>query len=175
MPFERSNTDNQKRKDRDSESEGKRRRSSLENNAWTPSQSAVLRRFLGLEKANCWFPLTLDKSWIEDHMHVPTLHMVMDVDLSRFKTIVLEFPGQLWTGNGTTWKNVCQYIGFSWAAECQSHLVVQGADSKGHSITWINCYRNHICCPLDVLNSLQPGLHCMRWRRRLGNIGCLEP
>ena len=95
MPFERSNTDVQKRKDRDNESEGKANCSSLENKPWTSPQLAVLRRFLGLEGANFWFPLTLDKSWIVDHVHVPMLHMVMDADLSWFKTIVFERPGQL--------------------------------------------------------------------------------
>jgi len=76
MPFERSNTDVQKRKDRGSESEGKRRRSSLESKPWTPSQLALLRRYLVLEGANFWFPLTLDENWIVDHIHVPMLHMV---------------------------------------------------------------------------------------------------
>jgi hypothetical protein len=38
MLFERNNTDVQKRKDRGSESEGKRRRSSLESKPWTPSE-----------------------------------------------------------------------------------------------------------------------------------------
>ena len=89
MPFERSNTDGQKkRKDRDNESEEKAKRSSFENKPWTPPQLAVLRRFLGLEGAIFLFPLTLDKSWIVEHVHVPMLHMVMDADLSRFKTIV---------------------------------------------------------------------------------------
>jgi hypothetical protein len=103
------------------------------------------------------------------------LHMVMDADLSRFKTIVLERPGQLWAGSsGARWKDFCHYVGFSWAADWQSHLEVQGADSKGYKITWINFHPNPTSCPLDILSYVQPPLHCMRWRRRLGSIGCLE-
>ena len=152
MPFERSNTDGQKRKDRDNESEGKAKRSSLENKPLTSPQLAILRRFLGLEGANFWFPLTLDKPWIVEHVHVPMLHMVMDADLSRFKTIVLERPGQHWAGSiGARWKDFCHYVGFSWAADWQSHLEVQGADSKGHSITWLNFHPNPTSCPLDIL------------------------
>jgi hypothetical protein len=123
MPFERSNTDVQKRKDRGSESEGKRRRSSLESKPWTPSQLALLGRYLVLEGADFWFPFTLDENWIVDHFHLPMLHMVMDVDLSRFKTIVLERPGQLWAGSsGARWKDFCHYVGFSWAGDWQSHF-----------------------------------------------------
>jgi hypothetical protein len=80
------------------------------------------------------------------------LHMVMDADLSRFKTIVLERPGQHWAGSiGARWKDFCHYVGFSWAADWQSHLEVQGADSKGHSITWLNFHPNPTSCPLDIL------------------------
>ena len=96
MPFWINNTEVQKRKDRGSESEGKRRRSSLVSMPWTPPQLAIVERFKALEGADFWFPLTLDENWIKDHLHLPTLHMVMDADLSRFKTIVLERPGQLW-------------------------------------------------------------------------------
>ena len=156
MPFDSNNTDGQKREDRGSESEGKRRRSSLESKPWTPSQLALLRRYLVLEGANFWLPLTLDENWIVDHIHVPMLHMVMDADLSRFKTIVLERPGQLWAARGATWKSVCQCIGFSWAADWQSHFVVQGVDSKGRSITWINFHPNPTSCPLNVLSYVQP-------------------
>jgi hypothetical protein len=96
MPFVRCNTDVQKRKDRGSESEGNRKRSSLASMPWTPSQLAISGRYLALEGADFWFPLTLDENWIKDHLRLPMLHMVMDADLSRFKTIVLERPGQLW-------------------------------------------------------------------------------
>jgi len=96
MPFVRHNTDAQKRKDRGSESEGNRNRSSLASMPWTTSQLAISGRYLALEGADFWFPLTLDENWIIDHLRLPMLHMVMDADLSRFKTIVLERPGQLW-------------------------------------------------------------------------------
>jgi hypothetical protein len=53
MPFERNNTDAQKRKDRGSESEGKRRRSSsLVSMPWSPSQLALLGHYLVLEGAD---------------------------------------------------------------------------------------------------------------------------
>ena len=104
MPFGRNNTDGQKRKDRGSDSEGKRKRSSLASLPWTPSQQAILGRYLALEGADFWFPLTLDENWIKDHLHLPMLHMVMDADLNRFKTIVSERPGQLWVG--TMWMQV---------------------------------------------------------------------
>ena len=43
-----------------------------------------------------------------NHFRLPMLHMVMDADLSQFKTIVLERPGQLWAGSsGSSWKNFC--------------------------------------------------------------------
>ena len=58
------------------------------------------------------------------------------------------------------------------SADWQSHLEVQGADSKGYKITWINFHPNPASCPLDILSYVQPPLHCMRWCRRLG--GCLE-
>ena len=93
MPFERNNNDAQKRKDRDSKAEGKRRRGSLEKKPLMPPQLVVL--IWGLEGANCWFPLTLNKSRIEDHVHVPMLQMAIDADMSRFKTIVLERPSEL--------------------------------------------------------------------------------
>ena len=60
------------------------------------------------------------------------------------------------------------------SADWQSHLEVQGADSKGYKITWINFHPNPTSCPLNVLSYVQPPLHCIRWRRRLGSIGCLE-
>jgi len=53
MPFERNNTDVQTREDRGSESEGKRRRSSLKGKPWAPYQLAL---FLALEGANFWVP-----------------------------------------------------------------------------------------------------------------------
>jgi hypothetical protein len=82
------------------------------------SRTETLFGFLGLEGANFWFPLTLDRSWIVEHVHVPMLHMVMDADMSRFKTIVLERPGELWAGSsGARWKDFCHYVGFSWAAD----------------------------------------------------------
>jgi len=152
MPFGRNNTEVQKRKDRGSESEGKRRRSSLVSMPWTPPQLAVVGRFKALEGADFWFPLTLDENWIKDHLRLPMLHMVMDADLNRFKTIVSERPGQLWVGSGTTWSGFCQYVGFSWRADCQSHLVVQGTDSNFNKITWMNFHPNPSSCPLDVLN-----------------------
>jgi len=105
---------------------------------------------------------------------LPMLHMVMDAGLSRFKTIVLERPGQLWVSNKTKWSDFCQNVGFSWRADCQSHLVVQGADSKGNKITWINFHPDPSSCPLNVLSDVQPPLHCMRWRRKLEFIGCLN-
>ena len=174
MPFGRNNTDGQKRKDRGSDSEGKRKRSSLASLPWTPSQQAILGRYLALEGADFWFPLTLDENWIKDHLHLPMLHMVMDADLSRFKTIVTERPGQLWVGSGTTWSSFCQCVGFSWRADWQSHLVVQGTDSNSNKITWINFHPTPSSCPLNVLNYVQPPLHCMRWRCKLGDIGCLN-
>ena len=174
MPFGRKNTEGQKRKDRGSDSEGMRKRSSLASMPWTPSQQAILGRYLALEGADFWFPLTLDENWIKDHLHLPMLHMVMDADLSRFKTIVLERPGQLWASNKTKWSGFCQHVGFSWRADCQSHLVVQGADSKVNKITWINFHPDPSSCPLNVLSYVQPPLHCMRWRRKLGSIGCLN-
>ena len=139
MPFKRNNTDGQRRKDRGSESEGKRRRSSHENKPWTPSELALLGRFKALEGANFWFPLTLDENWIKDHFRLPMLHVIMDVDLSRFKTIVLGRPGQLWAGSsgGGRWKDFCSCVGFTWRVDWQSYFVVQGADSNIHKITWI--------------------------------------
>ena len=154
MPFGRKNTEGQKRKDRGSDSEGMRKRSSLASMPWTPSQQAILGRYLALEGADFWFPLTLDENWIKDHLHLPMLHMVMDADLSRFKTIVLERPGQLWASNKTKWSGFCQHVGFSWRADCQSHLVVQGADSKGNKITWINFHPTPSSCPLNVLSDV---------------------
>jgi len=175
MPFERNNTEVQKRKDRSIESVGKRRRSSLESKPWTPSQLALKQRYLALEGAEFWFPLTLDEKWIGDHSHLPMLHIFMDTDLSRFKTVVLEPPGQLWAGScGKRWKDFCRCVGFSWMADWQSHLVVQGADSKGKKITWINFHPNPSSCPLNVLRYAQPPLNCTRWRRKLGSIGCLN-
>ena len=129
---------------------------------------------MALEGADFWFPLTLDENWIKDHLHLPMLHMVMDADLSRFKTIVTERPGQLWVGSGTTWSSFCQCVGFSWRADWQSHLVVQGTDSNSNKITWINFHPTPSSCPLNVLNYVQPPLHCMRWRCKLGDIGCLN-
>jgi hypothetical protein len=141
MPFERNNTDVQTREDRSSKSEGKRRRSTLESMPWAPSQLAL---FLALEGArNFGSPLTLEENLILDHFRLPMLHMVMAADLSRFNTIVLERPGQLWAGSsGTRWKDFCHYVGFSWAADWQSHFVVQGTDSKFNKITWINFHPN---------------------------------
>jgi len=156
MPFGINNDEGKKRIDRGSESEGKRRCSSTER-PWTPSELALLRRYLALEDADFWFPLTLDEKWIKDHPRLPMLHMVMDADLSRFKTIVLERPSQLWTGSvGSSWKGFCKCAGFSWAADWESHLEVQGADSKGNKITWINFHPNPSSCPMDVLNYIQP-------------------
>ena len=172
MPFGRNNTEVQKRKDRGSDSEGMRKRSSLASVPWTRPQLAILERFKALEGADFWFPH--NENWIKDHLHLPMLHMVMDADLSRFKTIVLERPGQLWASNKTKWSGFCQHVGFSWRADCQSHLVVQGADSKGNKITWINFHPDPSSCPLNVLSYVQPPLHCMRWRRKLGSIGCLN-
>ena len=176
MPFKRNNTDVQRRKDRGSESEGKRRRCSHENKPWTPSELALLGRFKALEGANFWFPLTLDENWTKDHFRLPMLHVIMDVDLSRFKTIVLGRPGQLWAGSsgGGRWKDFCSCVGFTWRVDWQSYFVVQGADSNIHKITWINFHPNPTSCPLNVLSYVQPPLHCMRWRRKLGPIGCLN-
>jgi len=174
MPFDKNNTDVQKRTDRGSDSKGKRRSSSLERKPWTPPQLALKLRFLALEGANFWFPLILELEWIKRHPRLPMLHMVMDADLSRFKTIVLERPSQLWASSGASWKDFCRCIGFSWAADWQSHFVVQGTDSKFNKITWINFHPNPTSCPLNVLSHVQPPLHCMRWRRKLGSIGCLN-
>jgi hypothetical protein len=103
------------------------------------------------------------------------LHVVMDVDLSRFKTIVSERPGQLWAGSsGGRWKDFCYCVGFTWRADWQSHFVVQGADSKGNKITWINFHPDPSSCPLNVLSYVQPPLHCMHWRIKLASIGCLN-
>ena len=173
MPFEKGKTAASSHKN-SKPKQGAAKRSSLENNPWTPPQLAVKNRILGLEDANCWFPLTLAKPWFEGHPNVPALHMVIDADLSRFKTIVLERPGQLWASRGAGWKDVCRSIGFSWASDWQSHLVVQGVDTNGHHLTWINCHPDPTGCPLNVLDTPQPGLHCMLWRRKLGRIGCLE-
>ena len=99
----------------------------------------------------------------------------MDADLSRFKTIVLKRPGQLWAGSsGVRWKDFFLYVWFSWAADWRSHFVVQGTDSNFNKITWINFHPNPSSCPLNVLGYVQPPLHCMRWRRKLGPIGCLN-
>ena len=173
MLFEKGNISASLRDD-GKQKKGAAKRSSLENKPWTPPQVAVKNRILGLEDANCWFPLTLAKPWFEGHPNVPALHMVIDADLSRFETIVLERPGQLWACNSTRWRDVCRSIGFSWVHDWQRHLVVQGADTDGHNITWINCHPNPTGCPFDVLDAPQPGLHCMLWRRKLGRIGCLE-
>ena len=81
MPFERNNTDAQKRKDRDSKLEGKRRSTSLEKKAIDATSASSIETLWGLEGANCWFPLILNKSWIEDHVHVPMLQMVIDADI----------------------------------------------------------------------------------------------
>ena len=48
MPFKRNNTDVQRRKDRGSESEGKRRRSSHENKPWTPKEEPKEVEMLGM-------------------------------------------------------------------------------------------------------------------------------
>jgi len=74
MPFERNDTDIQKRNDRGSESEGKRRRSSLESKPWRPSELALLRPYLLLEGANFWFPVIQNENWIVDHLRLPMLH-----------------------------------------------------------------------------------------------------
>ena len=126
MPFKRNTTDGQMRTDRGSDSAGKRKKSSLSSMPWTPSQLALKLRFLALEGANFWFPLSLDENWIKGHFPLPMLHVVMDVDLSRFKTIVSERPGQLWAGSsGGRWKDFCYCVGFTWRADWQSHFVVQ--------------------------------------------------
>ena len=175
MPFKMNNTDGELREDRGSDSKGKRRSSSLERKPWTPPQLALKLRFLALEGANFWSPLILDKDWIEDHLGLAKLHVVMDVDLSRFITIVSERPGQLWAGSsGARWKDFCQCVGFSWAADWEIHLEVRGADSKGNKITWINFHPNPTSCPLNVLSHVQPPLHCMLWRCKLSSIGCLN-
>ena len=174
MPFKMNNTDGELREDRGSDSKGKRKSSSLEGKRWTQPQLALKLRFLALEGANFWFPLILDKDWIEDHLGLAKLHVVMDVDLSRFITIVSERPSQLWASSGASWKDVCQCVGFSWAADWQSHFVVQGTDSKFNKITWINFHPNPTSCPLNVLSHVQPHLHCMLWRCKLSSIGCLN-
>jgi hypothetical protein len=92
MLFERNNTDVQKRKDRGSESEGKRRHSSLESKPWTPSGVALL------DLLNPGGYELLVPSYSERELDRRSLsfadaartHMVMDADLSRFKTIVLK-------------------------------------------------------------------------------------
>jgi len=56
MPFKRNNTDVQKRNDRGSKSDGKRRRSSYEIESWTPPRLALLGHYLVLEGANFWVP-----------------------------------------------------------------------------------------------------------------------
>jgi len=48
MPFERNNTDAQKRKDRDSKSEGKRRRTSLEKKVIDATSASGIETLLGL-------------------------------------------------------------------------------------------------------------------------------
>ena len=173
MPFEKGNTAQSSRKN-GKPKQGARKRSSLENKPWTSPQLAVKKRFLGLEEANCWFPCTLARPWFEVHPNVPALHMVMDADLSLFETIVLERPGQLLASRGASWKDVCRSIGFSWASTWQRHVVAQHNGINGQHLTWINCHPNPTGCPLDVLDTPQPGLHCMLWRRKLGRIGCLE-
>jgi len=76
------------------------------------------------------------------------LHMVMDADLSQFKTIVLERPSQLWAGSSSlSWMDFCKSVGFSWAADWLSHFVVQGADSEVNKITWINFHPKLSSCP----------------------------
>jgi len=174
MPFDKDNIEVRNRTDRDSKSVGKRKSSSLEGKRWTLPQLALKRRYLALEGVDFWFPLTQDEKWIKGHLRLAMLHMIMGADLSRFKTIVSERPGQLWTGIGSSWRDVCSCIGFSWAADWQSHLVVQGTDSKGNKITWINFHPKPSRCPRDVLNEVQPPLHCMNWRRKLSLIGCLN-
>jgi hypothetical protein len=52
--------------------------------------------------------------------------------------------------------------------------VVQGTHSNFNKITWINFHPNPSSCPLNVLDSVQPSLDCMRWRRKLCSIGCLN-
>jgi len=99
----------------------------------------------------------------------------MDADLSRFRTIVLERPGQLWVASkGSNWRDFCRCVGFSWAADWESHFKVQGTDSKGNSITWINFHPKPSSCPKDVLSHVQPPLQCMRLRLKLGPIGSLN-
>ena len=150
MPFQRNNTEGQKRKDRSSESEGQRKRSSLES---VPSQLAISRRFKALVGANFWFPPTLDGNWIKDHFELPMLHVVMDADLSRFKTIVSERLGQFWAcSSGERWRDFCYCLGFSWRADWQSHFVAQGTDSNGDKI---NFHPNPSSCPLNVLSHVQ--------------------
>jgi hypothetical protein len=92
-----------------------------------------------------------DDNWIKDHLRLPMVHMVMDADLSRFKTIVTEHPGQTCVSSGARWKDFCHYFGFSWAADWQSHFVVHGTDSNSNKITWINFHPNPSSCPLNVL------------------------
>ena len=142
MPFKMNNTDGELREDRGNDSKGKRRRSSHESESWTQPQLAILRRYLALEGVDYWFPLTQDEIWIKGNFRLAMLHMVMDADLSRFKTIVLERPSQLWASSGASWKDFCRCIGFSWAADWQSHFVVQGTDSKFNKIIWINFHPN---------------------------------
>jgi len=56
MPFEINKTYGQKREDRGSELEGKRRCSSLESKPWKPPQQVLLGRYLVLEGAKFWVP-----------------------------------------------------------------------------------------------------------------------
>lgn len=177
MPFKQGNSDNAKRKmGQGSEQKGTRKRSSLECVKWTPSQLAVARRLKELEKINCWIPWTLDRKWLRDHPNVITANMLIGVDLARFEAVVLQRPGQLWADKTRNWTSVFKAIGFSWAnVDFGSHFKYHGADSLGNKIPWINCHPTPTRCPLEVLNTAtQPGVHCMRVRRRLSEIGCLD-
>jgi len=83
------------------------------------------------------------------------LYIVMDADLSRFKTIVLVRPGLLWAcSSGAKLKDFAITLGFlGWLTGRVTlrYDKVQGADSKCYKITWINFNAYPTSCPLNVL------------------------
>jgi hypothetical protein len=148
MVFAVGNNEGSKRK-YGLQEQGGEKRNSLDSTPWTSAQLAVKDRVLGLEEFDGWIALTTNESWIAAHINAPTLPKLIDARPSRFENIVKQRLGQLWGGTCYSWKSVMQTYGFSWASspDWASHFVIQGSDTDGNRIYWVNLHPNPTGCP----------------------------